>query len=93
MKEMLIIFLAAFAATAWVMDTGAPPRPQKIGMSGTTRSQPISNKKEDGLLGDFKLTDGERLYKLRSTVYDDDDPRASGCGQYDFPTIGGCCKI
>jgi hypothetical protein len=92
MKEMLIIFLAAFAATAWVMDTGTPPRPQKIGMSGTERAQPSFNKKEDGLLGDFKLTDGNRLYTIRSTVYDDDDPRAA-CNKSDFPTIGGCCKI
>jgi hypothetical protein len=88
MKEFIIITVIALFATAWVFDTHTPPQGVKGCVSGVSTSTPAGSKKTDEIYGDFKLTDEYRNLKIRTTVYDDNDPRAGGRNDSDFPMSG-----
>ncbi|HEY9755769.1 MAG TPA: hypothetical protein V6C97_11450 [Oculatellaceae cyanobacterium] len=88
MKEFIIVTIIALFATAWVFDTHSPPQGVKGAVSGVAASTPAGNYKKDEVYGDFKLTDGYRDLKIRTTVYDDNDPRASARNDSDFPLSG-----
>jgi hypothetical protein len=94
MKEMIIIAIVAFYATAWVMDTGAPAKPVKAGIDGLKASSLSGMRKQDEMLGDFRIKDGYRSLKMRTHVLDDNDPRAAGSrNDSDFPLSGGTSSI
>jgi hypothetical protein len=89
LKEVIIISLIAFFATAWVLDSGAPPQAVKTGINGVVPSSRAGNAKKDEVFGDFKYTEGYRDIKIRTMIYDDKDPGASGRNDSDFPLSGG----
>jgi hypothetical protein len=88
MKDFIIVTIIAFFATAWVFDTHSPPQAVKECVRGVAESTAAGNSKRDEIYGDFKMTDGYRDVKLRTTVFDDNDPRASGRNDADFPMSG-----
>jgi hypothetical protein len=88
MKEIIILSLIAFACTTWVFNTGAQPQSSPIGIKGVATSSPAGNQKVEEMIGDFKITDGSRVLKIRTSVYDDHDPRAKNRNDSDFPLSG-----
>ena len=89
-KEIIIVGVVAFICTAWVADSGAPPQAVPIGIKGVTTSMPAGGKKGDEQIGDFKITGQSRQVKIRTQVYDDNDPKAEGNrNDSDFPLSGG----
>jgi hypothetical protein len=91
---MIIIAVVVFIATAWVMDTGAPPKPINAGVEGVKTSTPSGLRKQDEIIGDFKIKDGYRPIKIRTQILDDEDPRAiKNRNDSDFPLSGGTTGI
>ncbi len=92
---MIITGVVALFVTAWVLDTGTPPQPQKEAIDNVRVSKPISTRKQDyeQLIGDFKITGGYGVKTYRAGVYDDNDPKAQSLNNACFPITGSAIKI
>ena len=88
MKELIIIAIIAFFATAWVMDFHTPPQPVKVGVKDVGLGSISGCRKKDEMYGDFKMINGYRPIKYRYTIYDDKDKRVKR-NDADFPMSGG----